>query len=198
MDVVYVIHYVFTLYWVIAISGCCNIGLLQYRVIAISGYCYIGLLHIRFLHIRLLHIGLLHIGLLHIDRSGFWLSGFWYIGFLLCRVFYIGFLTVGFLVSGYYLLPQRLYFAGRFVWWSVFNIWGLQEIWGFKNSFSYNIVCKTCKIPWGTPMPHIVGQLFGVLHEILRVFINLLDENVFQNPQIFRKIPSDFFPSNLL
>jgi hypothetical protein len=25
-----------------------------------------------------------------------------------------------------------------------------------------------------------------VLHEILRVFINLFDENVFQNPQIFR------------
>jgi hypothetical protein len=26
-----------------------------------------------------------------------------------------------------------------------------------------------------------------VFHEILRVIINLLDENVFQNPQIFRK-----------
>jgi hypothetical protein len=35
--------------------------------------------------------------------------------------------------------------------------------------------------------PHIIGQLYGVLHEILWVFIKLLDENVFQNPQIFRK-----------
>jgi hypothetical protein len=26
-----------------------------------------------------------------------------------------------------------------------------------------------------------------MLHEMLRVFINLLDENVFQNPQIFHK-----------
>jgi hypothetical protein len=35
--------------------------------------------------------------------------------------------------------------------------------------------------------PHIIGQLNEVPHGILRVLINLLDENVFQNPQIFRK-----------
>jgi hypothetical protein len=35
--------------------------------------------------------------------------------------------------------------------------------------------------------PHIVGQLHGVPRGILRVFINVLDENVFQNPQILRR-----------
>jgi hypothetical protein len=32
----------------------------------------------------------------------------------------------------------------------------------------------------------MVGQLHGVPRGILRVFINVLDENVFQNPQILR------------
>jgi hypothetical protein len=33
---------------------------------------------------------------------------------------------------------------------------------------------------------HIVGQLYRVPHETLQVFIIILYENVFQNPQLFR------------
>jgi hypothetical protein len=47
---------------------------------------------------------------------------------------------------------------------------------GFWNSFSYKIVLKTRKIPWG-----------NCLTEFYESFINLLDEKVFQKPQIFRK-----------
>jgi hypothetical protein len=34
--------------------------------------------------------------------------------------------------------------------------------------------------------PHVVGQLYGVPHEILRVYNTILYENVFQNPELFR------------
>jgi hypothetical protein len=46
-----------------------------------------------------------------------------------------------------------------------------------------------------------VAQLYGAPHEILGVFFNLLEENVFQNPQTFsqaiyfsgfNKIPKQF------
>jgi hypothetical protein len=63
---------VFTLYRVIAISVCCNIGILQYRVIAISGNCISGYCMSGYCNIGLLHIGLLHMGFLHI---GFLLKG---------------------------------------------------------------------------------------------------------------------------
>jgi hypothetical protein len=51
----------------------------------------------------------------------------------------------------------------------------LREIWGFWNSLSYKIVLKTRK--FREAPRHIVGQLNE----------SLLGENVFQNPQIFRK-----------
>jgi hypothetical protein len=34
-------------------------------------------------------------------------------------------------------------------------------------------------------VPHVVGQLYGVPHEILRVCNTILYENVFQNPELF-------------
>jgi hypothetical protein len=33
--------------------------------------------------------------------------------------------------------------------------------------------------------PHIAAQLHGVPHGILQVFIIILSENVFQNPEVF-------------
>jgi hypothetical protein len=33
--------------------------------------------------------------------------------------------------------------------------------------------------------PHVVAQLYGVPHGILQVFIIILYENVFQNPELF-------------
>jgi hypothetical protein len=39
---------------------------------------------------------------------------------------------------------------------------------------------------------HIVGQLYGVPHGILRVFNTTLYENEFQNPQIFQQTISPF------
>jgi hypothetical protein len=58
----------------------------------------------------------------------------------------------------------------------------------FLKDFSvllYAIVLKILKIPFHS-IPH------GVPRGILRVFINVLDENVFQNPQIFRRTHSPF------
>jgi hypothetical protein len=54
---------------------------------------------------------------------------------------------------------------------------------GFWNTYSYKIIIKTCKIPWGT---HILGQRHGVPQGILTVFIITLYENVFQNPELLR------------
>jgi hypothetical protein len=39
---------------------------------------------------------------------------------------------------------------------------------------------------------HIVGQLYGVPHGMLRVFNTILYENEFQNPQIFQQTISLF------
>jgi hypothetical protein len=39
---------------------------------------------------------------------------------------------------------------------------------------------------------HIVGQLYGVPHGIIRVFNTILYENEFQNPQIFQQTISLF------
>jgi hypothetical protein len=39
---------------------------------------------------------------------------------------------------------------------------------------------------------HIVEQLYGVPHKILRVFNTILYENEFQNPQIFQQTISLF------
>jgi hypothetical protein len=64
------------------------------------------------------------------------------------------------------------------------------KIWGFWNSFSYKIVLKTCKIPWGNP--YSWGQLYGVPHGISRVFNTILYKNEFQNPQIFQQTISLF------
>jgi hypothetical protein len=41
-------------------------------------------------------------------------------------------------------------------------------------------------------MAHIVGQLYGVPHGILRVFSTIFYENEFQNPQIFQQTISLF------
>jgi hypothetical protein len=54
-------------------------------------------------------------------------------------------------------------------------------------------VLKIPKIPWA---PHIVGQLHGVPRGILRVFINVLDEIVFQNPHLRRT--HGFFPEQTI
>jgi hypothetical protein len=51
---------------------------------------------------------------------------------------------------------------------------------GARLRVYYIALIKTCKIPRGTPYS---WPNYG----ILRVYINLLDENVFQNPQIYRK-----------
>jgi hypothetical protein len=42
---------------------------------------------------------------------------------------------------------------------------------------------KTLKIPWA---PYVVAQRYGVHHGILQVFIIILYEYVFQNPELFR------------
>jgi hypothetical protein len=34
--------------------------------------------------------------------------------------------------------------------------------------------------------PHVVAQLYGMPHGTLQVFIIILYENVFQNPELFR------------
>jgi hypothetical protein len=46
--------------------------------------------------------------------------------------------------------------------------------------------------------PHVVGQLYGVPHEILRVYNTILYENVFQNPELFRTQVSLSIPSNAI
>jgi hypothetical protein len=73
------------------------------------------------------------------------------------------------------------------------DLWGRSyELWerltcirkrsGFWNTFSYKVMIKTLKIPWGTPCrcPSI-----WVPHGILQVFIIILYEYVFQNPELF-------------
>jgi hypothetical protein len=54
---------------------------------------------------------------------------------------------------------------------------------GFWNTFwyNYNIVVKTCNIPWGTPY----SWAHGMPQWILQVCIIILYENVFQNPELF-------------
>jgi hypothetical protein len=56
--------------------------------------------------------------------------------------------------------------------------------------------CSGEELSKSSYLSHIVDQLYGVPHGILRVFINVLDENEFQNPLILSQ--TSVIPSNLL
>jgi hypothetical protein len=78
-------------------------------------------------------------------------------------------------------------------------IWAIHMIWGLNGgcTTTNKVDCSGKKIIWGFwghfhEATHIVEQLYGVSHGILRVINTILYENEFQNPQIFQQTISLF------